>query len=128
MWLLVGRGDKKNGTISTAFAVYSPFPLYYSASHRTKAEAGTVLVKKRSPRRLSGEPATSGSEAEAQVGMGVGTAPLAGISDEGDPFMETKVIWELDIAKLAVGFWLLAFGYLMIWDIVACICKCVMYL
>lgn len=32
--------------------------------------------------------------------MGVGTAPLAGISDEGDPFMETKVIWELDIAKL----------------------------
>lgn len=39
--------------------------------------------------------------------MGVGTAPLAGISDEGDPFMETKVIWELDIAKLAVG-WLMA--------------------
>jgi hypothetical protein len=38
--------------------------------------------------------------------MGVGTAPLAGISDEGDPFMETKVIWELDIAKLAVSFWL----------------------
>lgn len=35
--------------------------------------------------------------------MGVGTAPLAGISDEGDPFMETKVIWELDIAKLGVG-------------------------
>lgn len=60
--------------------------------------------------------------------MGVGTAHLAGISDEGDPFMETKVIWELDIAKLAVGFWLLAFGYLMIWDIVVCICKCVMYL
>ena len=56
--------------------------------------------KKRSPSRLSGEPAISGSEIEAQVGMGVGTAPLAGISDEGDPFMETKVIWELDIAKL----------------------------
>ena len=42
--------------------------------------------------------------------MGVGTAPLAGISDEGDPFMETKVIWELDIAKLAVSCWLLAVG------------------
>ena len=57
--------------------------------------------QKRSPSRLSGEPAISGSEIEAQVGMGVGTAPLAGLSDEGDPFMETKVIWELDIAKLA---------------------------
>lgn len=34
--------------------------------------------------------------------MGVGTAHLAGISDEGDPFMETKVIWELDIAKLEI--------------------------
>lgn len=34
--------------------------------------------------------------------MGVGTAPLAGISGEGDPFMETKVIWELDIAKLEI--------------------------
>ena len=44
---------------------------------------------------------TSSEEAEAQVGMGVGTAPLAGISDVGDPFMETKVIWDLDIAKLA---------------------------
>lgn len=46
---------------------------------------------------------TSVEEAEAQVGKGVGTAPLAGISDAGDPFMETKVIWELDIAKLAFG-------------------------
>lgn len=34
--------------------------------------------------------------------MGVGTALLAGLSDEGDPFMETKVIWELDIAKLEI--------------------------
>lgn len=33
----------KNGTISTAFAGYSPFSLYYSASNRTKAEAGTLL-------------------------------------------------------------------------------------
>ncbi len=76
-----------------------------------KAEAGTLLEefswvqcsgKKRSPSRLSGEPAISGSEIEAQVGMGVGTAPLAGLSDEGDPFMGTKVIWELDIAKLEI--------------------------
>lgn len=34
---------KKNGTISTAFAGYSPFSLYYSASLRTKVEAGTLL-------------------------------------------------------------------------------------
>lgn len=33
----------KNGTISTAFAGYSPFSLYYSASHRLKTEAGTLL-------------------------------------------------------------------------------------
>ena len=55
-WYYDGRSDRaslqrvtsewsgiKNGTISTAFAGYSPFSLYYSASHRTKAGAGTLL-------------------------------------------------------------------------------------
>ena len=35
----------------------------------------------------------------------MGTALLAGLSDEGDPFMEAKVIWELDIAKLEIRNW-----------------------